>query len=69
MTKFDLTDGEACVALFERVEKVGVAGLPAEEFEALLDIVTDEENGDPDTLVQYGCDIIARLRGRGSKGG
>lgn len=59
---FDKTDGEACIALFERVEMRGVAGLSEEDFEALLDVVTDEEGGDPDTLVQYGCDIISRLR-------
>lgn len=59
---FDKTDGEACIALFGRVEETGVAGLSTEDFEALLEVVTDEEGGDPDTLIQYGCDIIARLR-------
>lgn len=49
------------VAFLNMVDMVGVSELDQESLDRLVSLTVDGD-GDPDLLVQYGCDIIARLQ-------
>lgn len=56
-------EGQEIVAFLNMVDMVGVAELDSQSLDRLVSMTVDADgDGDPDLLVQYGCDIITRLR-------
>ncbi len=54
-------DGQEIVAFLNMVDRVGVSELDQESLDRLVSLTVDGDEN-PDLLVQYGCDIIARLQ-------
>ena len=55
-------DGAALLRFLDHVKTVGVEKLSDGALDNLMDLVMDEDS-DPDLLLEYGVDIITRLRG------